>query len=255
MTQYDDFENAVILYAQWSPDALTPVIADQPDDVEEQMVNTEIFLPMTVLDPTDGGALSYQWYRCNEDGSGAQLIEGATDNTGTDMADEPGTFYYYCVVTNTNKNVVGSKTASVRSDIAKVTVVEPTDVENAMTPRVNWQAMNDAEYGLDAQTEDLRYSAFVDDGGVLTYQWYVSPDEASAGTAIDGATRSTFTPLTDEAGTFYYYCVATNTNEYASNNKTAQSISGRLPLWMWKPPLSPPSPPARRTGKAIRPNR
>ena len=230
MTQYDDFENAVILYAQWSPDALTPVIADQPDDVEEQMVNTEIFLPMTVLDPTDGGALSYQWYRCNEDGSGAQLIEGATDNTGTDMADEPGTFYYYCVVTNTNKNVVGSKTASVRSDIAKVTVVEPTDVENAMTPRVNWQAMNDAEYGLDAQTEDLRYSAFVDDGGVLTYQWYVSPDEASAGTAIDGATRSTFTPLTDEAGTFYYYCVATNTNEYASNNKTAQSISGRAKI-------------------------
>ena len=83
---------------------------------------------------------------------------------------------------------------------------------------------------MDAQTEDLRYSAFVDDGGVLTYQWYVSPDEASAGTAIDGAARSTFTPPTDEAGTFYYYCVATNTNEYASHNKTAQSISGRAKI-------------------------
>ena len=82
MTQYDDFENAVTLYAQWSPDALTPVIADQPDDVDEQLINTEIFLPMTVLAPTDGGALSYQWYRCNEDGTEAQPVEGATESTG-----------------------------------------------------------------------------------------------------------------------------------------------------------------------------
>jgi uncharacterized repeat protein (TIGR02543 family) len=230
MTQYDDFENAITLYAQWSPDALTPVIADQPDDVNEQIINTEIFLPMTVLDPTDGGVLSYQWYRCNEDGNGAQLIEGATDSTGMDMAKETGTFYYYCVVTNTNKNVIGSQTASVRSDIAKVTVVEPTGVENAMEPQLNWAVMNDATYGLGAQVDDLLYSAFVNDGGVLTYQWYVSPDETSAGTAIDGATQSTFTPPTDEAGTYYYYCVATNTNEYASNDKTAQSISGRAKI-------------------------
>ncbi len=230
MTQYDDFENAVTLYAQWSPDALTPVIADGPDDVEGQMVNTTIFLPITVLDPTDGGTLSYQWYRCNEDGSGAQRIEGATDSTGTDMAKETGTFYYYCVVTNTNKNVVGSQTASVRSDIAKVTVVAPTGVENAMTPRVTWQAVDDAEYGLGAQTEALRYTAFVDDGGVLTYQWYASPDATSVGTAIDGAVQSTFTPPADKAGTFYYYCVATNTNAYASHNKTAQSVSGRAKI-------------------------
>ncbi len=229
MTQYDDFENAITLYAQWSPDALTPVIADGPDDVEEQMVNTEIYLPMIVLDPTDGGALSYQWYRCNEDGSGAQLIEGATDSTGTDMAKETGTFYYYCVVTNTNKNVIGSKTASVRSDIAKVTVVEPTGVENAMEPQLNWEVMNDATYGKGAQVDDLVYSAFVGDGGVLTYQWYVSSDE-TAGTAIDGATRSTFTPPTGEAGTFYYYCVSTNTNEYATHNKTAQTTSSRAKI-------------------------
>ena len=230
MTQYDDFENAITLYAQWSPDALTPVIADQPDDVEEQIINTEIFLPITVLDPTDGGTLSYQWYRCSEDGSGAQLIEGATESTFVGMADEPGTFYYYCVVTNTNKNVVGSKTASVRSDIAKVTVVEPTGVVDAMEPQLNWEVMNDATYGKGAQVDDLVYSAYVGDGGVLTYQWYVSSDETSAGTAIDGATQSRFAPPTGEAGTFYYYCVATNTNEYASHNKTAQSISGRAKI-------------------------
>ena len=230
MTQYDDFENAITLYAQWSPDALTPVIADQPDDVEEQIINTEIFLPITVLDPTDGGALSYQWYRCSEDGTGAQPVEGATESTFVGMADEPGTFYYYCVVTNTNKNVVGSKTASVRSDIAKVTVVEPTGVVDAMEPQLNWEVMNDATYGKGAQVDDLVYSASVGDGGVLTYQWYVSSDETSAGTAIDGATQSRFAPPTGEAGTFYYYCVATNTNEYASHNKTAQSISGRAKI-------------------------
>ena len=230
MTQYDDFENAITLYAQWSPDALTPVIADQPDDVEEQIINTEIFLPITVLDPTDGGTLSYQWYRCSEDGTGAQPVEGATESTFVGMAKETGTFYYYCVVTNTNKNVVGSKTASVRSDIAKVTVVEPTGVVDAMEPQLNWEVMNDATYGKGAQVDDLVYSAYVGDGGVLTYQWYVSSDETSAGTAIDGATQSRFAPPTGEAGTFYYYCVATNTNEYASHNKTAQSISGRAKI-------------------------
>ena len=193
---------------------------------------------MTVLDPTDGGALSYQWYRCSEDGTGAQPVEGATESTFVGMADEPGTFYYYCVVTNTNKNVVGSKTASVRSDIAKVTVVAPTGVENAMTPHVNWQAINDSEYGLGAQVDDLLYYAFVNDGGVLTYQWYVSSDETSAGTAIDGATQSTFTPPTGEDGTFYYYCVATNTTSMRPITKRRKAFRAeqRLPLWMWKPP-------------------
>ena len=230
MTQYDDFENAITLHAQWSPDALTPVIADQPDDVEEQIINTEIFLPMTVLDPTDGGALSYQWYRCNKDGTGAQPVEGATESFCMDMVDEPGAFYYYCVVTNTNKNVQGRQTASVQSDIARVTVVEPTGVVDAREPWLNREVMNDATYGKGAQADDLIYSASVDDGGVLTYQWHVSLDATSDGTAIGGATQSTFTPPTGEAGTFYYYCVATNTNEYASNNKTAQSTSGRAKI-------------------------
>ena len=230
MTQYDDFENAITLYAQWSPDALTPVIGQQPEDIEEQMVNTEIFISMTVLEPADGGTLSYQWYRCNEDGSGAQPIEGATDSTGTDMADEPGIFYYYCVVTNTNKNVSGSKTASVQSDIAEVNVVAPAGVTDAMEPQPIWAAINDATYGLGAQADELRYNVSVNDGGVLSYQWYVSTDETSAGTAIDGAVKSTFTPPADEAGTFYYYCVATNTNEYATANKTAQSTSDRAKI-------------------------
>ena len=230
MTQYDAFENATTLYAQWSPDAITPVIADQPDNVDDQMINTEIFLPMTVLTPTDGGTLSYQWYRCKEDGTGAQPVEGATEETFMGVADETGSFYYYCVVTNTNKNVSGSQTASVRSDIARVTVVAPTGVADAMAPWPNWAVLNDATYGKGAQVDDLVYSAFVGDGGLLTYQWYVSSGETSAGTAIDGATQSTFTPPTDEAGTFYYYCVATNTNEYASNNKTAHTVSGRAKI-------------------------
>ena len=230
MTQYDNFENATTLYARWSPDAITPVIADQPDNVDDQIINTEIYLAVTALDPTDGGTLSYQWYRCNEDGTEAQPVVGATEESFMGMAGETGTFYYYCVVTNTNKNVSGSKTASVQSDIARVTVVEPTGVENAQAPRPSWEVLDDATYGKGAQVDDLRYYAFVNDGGVLTYQWYVSPDETSAGTAIDGATQSTFTPPTDEAGTYYYYCVATNTNEYATHNKTAQTTSSRAKI-------------------------
>ena len=99
--QYDSFENAITLYAQWSPDAITPVILYQPENEDNQMIHMENHLSITVLEPTDGGTLSYQWYSCNEDGSGGQPVEGATEEFFMGMADELGTFYYYCVVTNT----------------------------------------------------------------------------------------------------------------------------------------------------------
>ncbi len=50
-----------------------------------------------------------------------------------------------------------------------------------------------------------------DDGGTLSYQWYSDIDgDAIDGTAITGATESTYTPPTDVVGTVYYYCVVTN---------------------------------------------
>lgn len=54
---------------------------------------------------SDGGVLSYQWYRNNVDSNGGGTeIEGAVDNIFTPTTAEPGTTYYYVVVTNTVGN-------------------------------------------------------------------------------------------------------------------------------------------------------
>jgi len=59
--------------------------------------------PLTVeASVSDGGELTYQWYRNNVDSNGGGTeIEGAVESTYTPSTEEPGTTYYYVVVTNT----------------------------------------------------------------------------------------------------------------------------------------------------------
>jgi hypothetical protein len=84
--------------------------------------------PLTVTaSVTDNGTLSCQWYHntttdSNTDGT---AIPGTTDATHTPPTDIPGTVYYYVAVTNTNNSVNGTKTATMTSRTAEVTVTEP----------------------------------------------------------------------------------------------------------------------------------
>lgn len=51
---------------------------------------------------SDGGSLSYQWYRNNVDSNGGgTAIDGAVESSFVPPTNEPGTTYYYVVVTNT----------------------------------------------------------------------------------------------------------------------------------------------------------
>lgn len=55
--------------------------------------------------------------------------------------------------------------------------------------------------------------AFVNDGGVLSYQWYSNTVlNSTNGREIDGATEPVLKVGTSQTGTTYYYCVVTNTN-------------------------------------------
>ncbi len=50
---------------------------------------------------TDGGTLSYQWYRNNVDSNGGgTVIEGATENFYVPPTSSYGTVFYYAVITN-----------------------------------------------------------------------------------------------------------------------------------------------------------
>ena len=58
--------------------------------------------------------------------------------------------------------------------------------------------------------KDIYVTAETSDKGMLSYQWYVFKSKLEAGEAISSATENCFTPETKTVGTFYYYCVVTN---------------------------------------------
>lgn len=78
----------------------------------------------------------------------------------------------------------------------------------------------------DEPGEPFEVSAEVNDGGILSYQWYVNTaDSTEGGTPVEGATEKTYQAPTDKVGTFYYYCVVTNTNLSVTGEKTAEAFS------------------------------
>ena len=56
----------------------------------------------------------------------------------------------------------------------------------------------------------------------ITYQWYSNTtNSTTGGTAIDGATDASYTPITSATGTKYYYCVATYDEECTITSNVA----------------------------------
>ncbi|MDR1088539.1 MAG: Ig-like domain repeat protein [Coriobacteriales bacterium] len=75
-------------------------------------------------DAASGGILSYQWYRATAPTGtvGSTLMNGATSAVYEVPRASVGTFYYYCVVTNTNPSVNGTQSATRNSNTAVVRV-------------------------------------------------------------------------------------------------------------------------------------
>jgi hypothetical protein len=86
-------------------------------------------------------------------------------------------------------------------------------------------------------------SARAYDGGMISYQWYSNTTASNVGgTPIEGEISSHFIFPTDVVGTFYYYIVATNTNEAVSGNKTASVASNVATIIIIDPSVSVLSP-------------
>ena len=101
-------------------DALPPQITAQPQS-RTVMVGAPATLSVTATVPR--GVLSYQWYSNTVDSnSGGTLISGATDSSYTAPTGSVGETYYYCVVTNTDAEAPGVKTASTTSATARIRV-------------------------------------------------------------------------------------------------------------------------------------
>ena len=106
--------------AQTPQEAQTPEITGQPQGGYTAALNSTGALPLTVTvrAPSDGGILSYQWYRAESETAEGQPVPDAAARTCTPPFDTAGTFYYYAAVTNT----LGEDTATVTSDRARIVV-------------------------------------------------------------------------------------------------------------------------------------
>ena len=183
----------------------TPAITSNPASVSVYASQTATFS----VSATGTGTLSYQWYTGAPPNGTA--IAGATSSTYTtgSLTDTDSGTEYYATVTDTS-----CTNTTLTSTAATLTV---TDTDTALPPTIIIQPT--------AQTTTVdgtaTFSVTATGGGPspheLTYQWYWVPYSSSmastAGTAISGATSSTYTvPSSDTAqsndGDNYYVIVS-----------------------------------------------
>jgi hypothetical protein len=214
--------------------AATPTISVQPANTGWDISAHDTITLTVTASVTDGGVLSYQWYKSASNSAVGGTAIGGKTNAALTLAKADysanGDYYFYVVVTNTNDNATGDKTAVVTSAVAKVTVSGGvTPPANAATPVISVQPVNT---GWDISAHDtitLTVMADVTDSGVLSYQWYSNTGSSAAGgTAISGQTSAALT-LNKTAysanGDYYFYVVVTNTNNNATEVKTADVTS------------------------------
>jgi hypothetical protein len=206
-------------------DAATPSITVQPvGDKTYSQGQTADTLSVTAT-VSDGGALSYQWYESETNSTTGGTAKGTNSASYTPVIPASITtdkdYWYYVVVTNTNTSVNGTQTASVTSNTAKITH-SATPIVHAAEPNISTQPVaGPADYKVGATPMDLSVTANSTDSGSITYQWYKNAaNNNTAGTLIESATASTYTPSTATTGTTYYYVVVTNTNNGVNGNKT-----------------------------------
>ena len=163
---------------------------------------------------SDGGALSYQWYK------GDQAINGATSATYTiDSIQKSDEGSYKVIVTNT----LNGKTATATSNVCAITVEVPAE-PTAPTITSNLNSSRTAKTG-DRVT--FAVTAVSNNNGTLSYQWYKN------GKAITGATDASYTiasaSLSD--GGIYYVDVTdeSNSTHTVSNSCTLTVTEKDLP--------------------------
>ena len=109
-------------------------------------------------------------------------------------------------------------------NITSINYVEgATSGSTETTPSITQQP-KDATYDQGATPVALTVSA--SGNPTPTYQWYSNTsNENSNGTLISGETKDSYTPSTASTGTFYYYCVATNSKGSASSNVATITVN------------------------------
>ena len=227
-------ENGEAVLTNQKPEVKAPVITKQPEGLNLKYGEGGT---LSVEASAEAGAtVSYQWYQATDATSteNGTVIDGATNATLTIAKDaQPGTNYYYCVVTASRDGV--SKTAT--SNTATVTVQKPEVKAPVITKQPEGLNLKYGEGGT------LSVEASAEADATVSYQWYQATDATSTenGTVIDGATNATLTIAKDaQPGTNYYYCVVTASRD-GVDAKTASRIVAVTVKKDEEKPVNPPA--------------
>jgi hypothetical protein len=110
--------------------ARSPIITTHPQSANIPVGTAGAIRTLSIVASSpDGGALTYQWFsNTTASNTGGMPISGATGTNYNAPIDVVGTSYYYVVVTNTITGICGDlKTATLSSNVATITVTEPSD--------------------------------------------------------------------------------------------------------------------------------
>lgn len=185
----------------------TPVISTVSETLTYKI--NEQAKDLTVLATvTDGGVLSYQWYKSDSLDGEYTAITNALEKDYKPDTSVAGTTYYKCTVTNTLKG----KTASKESPVSTVEVTEEGKKEEEDNNKVEIPELSTIfSYRVGDTPDALKVSATVPDGGVLSYQWYKAIINDKDFSVLKDVTGDEYIPDTSVVGTTYYKCTVTNT--------------------------------------------
>ncbi|MBC7641858.1 MAG: PKD domain-containing protein, partial [Flavobacterium sp.] len=151
---------------------------------------------LTIAASGGSGAFSYQWYsNVNNSNSGGNLIPSATNLSFIPPTTSVGTFYYYCIATQTATSgcETTSQTAAITVNLAPTISTQPTSSSLCLNG-----------------TPTLLSVAYANGVGTPTYQWFSNTaNNTTSDTAISGANNTTYAPPNNVVGTIYYYCIIT----------------------------------------------
>ncbi|MFM7769424.1 MAG: hypothetical protein ACKO8Q_02595, partial [Bacteroidota bacterium] len=188
-----------------------PTISTQPTAAQSICVGgTPSTLSLAYSNGT--GTATYQWYsNASNSNTGGTAINGATSASySPPVLNAAGTFYYYGVAT-----LSGSGCGSAASAVAAVTVIADPTISTQPTASQTICA------GGTAAAISLTAAGGT---GTFSYQWFTNASNSNTGgTAIAGATNASYSPTNAAIGTYYYYCVVSQSGNGCGSVSSAVS--------------------------------
>ncbi len=171
--------------------------------------------------PTSLGVLSsdpdatYQWYSNTvKSNTGGTILPGETNTSYTPSTAAEGTLYYYAVISSATTTCASNVSGYVRVGIEITS--QPSNSNQTVIQNSSVNSLN-----------------VIATGSSITYQWYKNlNNNNTGGTLISGAFTNSYTPLSTDLGTSYYYVVVSGNNTIlVSNPSGAIKITTTPVIW------------------------